>query len=240
MKVLIRGLNVIDNRAKFINTVGIDDIRALKLYIKANYQAFRKARFYLTKEGKKVCNEDHIEGSLLSEYQVRFCMVGGKGGFGSLLKRQPPVKKRTNNFDSCRDLAGRRLRHVNQEKMLMEYQKKKEEEEKILKQYEQGDENMKEKLYSLKKEETEKLSLKFYKEQTSVTQSISNSIKFLLKKRNKAKNGLKEEVKEVNNIDRCNNIEIPIAKKKAEKKRKTKNEKKEEYDVENELFAIDY
>eukprot|EP01012_Entosiphon_sulcatum_P030982 TRINITY_DN3860_c0_g1_i1.p2 TRINITY_DN3860_c0_g1~~TRINITY_DN3860_c0_g1_i1.p2 ORF type:complete len:272 (+),score=45.72 TRINITY_DN3860_c0_g1_i1:35-817(+) len=43
----------------------------------------------------------------------------GKGGFGSMLrslgKKQAP---RTTNFDACRDLTGRRIRHVNQEKQL--------------------------------------------------------------------------------------------------------------------------
>ena len=53
-------------------------------------------------------------------------LLGGKGGFGSLLKGQPAVKKQTKNFDACRDISGRRLRHVNQEKQIMEWQQKKE------------------------------------------------------------------------------------------------------------------
>ncbi|CAA7046067.1 unnamed protein product [Microthlaspi erraticum] len=48
---------------------------------------------------------------------------GGKGGFGSLLRgaaTQAGAKK-TNNFDACRDMSGRRLRHVNAEKRLEEW-----------------------------------------------------------------------------------------------------------------------
>uniref|UniRef100_A0A1J3IBF4 Protein SDE2-like protein n=1 Tax=Noccaea caerulescens TaxID=107243 RepID=A0A1J3IBF4_NOCCA len=48
---------------------------------------------------------------------------GGKGGFGSLLRgaaTQAGAKK-TNNFDACRDMSGRRLRHVNAEKKLEEW-----------------------------------------------------------------------------------------------------------------------
>uniref|UniRef100_A0A7S3G1M5 SDE2-like domain-containing protein n=1 Tax=Palpitomonas bilix TaxID=652834 RepID=A0A7S3G1M5_9EUKA len=46
-------------------------------------------------------------------------LLGGKGGFGSLLRGQRaiiPKHMRTN--DACRDLNGRRIRHVKQEKQL--------------------------------------------------------------------------------------------------------------------------
>ncbi len=55
---------------------------------------------------------------------------GGKGGFGSLLRGQPPKKQMTNNFDACRDLTGRRLRHTLQARRMAEWAEKKEEEEK--------------------------------------------------------------------------------------------------------------
>ena len=67
------------------------------------------------------------------ECKVR--LNGGKGGFGSLLKGQPAVKKQTKNFDACRDISGRRLRHVNQEKQMVEWEKRKEEEERKIKKY---------------------------------------------------------------------------------------------------------
>ncbi|CAH9092988.1 unnamed protein product [Cuscuta epithymum] len=48
---------------------------------------------------------------------------GGKGGFGSLLRGAATKagQKKTNNFDACRDMSGRRLRHVNAEKKLEEW-----------------------------------------------------------------------------------------------------------------------
>ncbi|KAK1364235.1 Sde2 N-terminal domain-containing protein [Heracleum sosnowskyi] len=48
---------------------------------------------------------------------------GGKGGFGSLLRGAGTKagQKKTNNFDACRDLSGRRLRHVNAEKKMEEW-----------------------------------------------------------------------------------------------------------------------
>ncbi|KAL8118951.1 uncharacterized protein LOC141724036 [Apium graveolens] len=48
---------------------------------------------------------------------------GGKGGFGSLLRGAGTKagQKKTNNFDACRDMSGRRLRHVNAEKKMEEW-----------------------------------------------------------------------------------------------------------------------
>lgn len=50
-------------------------------------------------------------------------LLGGKGGFGSLLRgaANKAGQKKTNNFDACRDMSGRRLRHVNAEKKLEEW-----------------------------------------------------------------------------------------------------------------------
>lgn len=48
---------------------------------------------------------------------------GGKGGFGSLLRGAATKagQKKTSNFDACRDMSGRRLRHVNAEKKLEDW-----------------------------------------------------------------------------------------------------------------------
>ncbi|KAK9160929.1 hypothetical protein Syun_007270 [Stephania yunnanensis] len=54
---------------------------------------------------------------------------GGKGGFGSLLRGAATKagQKKTNNFDACRDMSGRRLRHVNAERRLEEWKAEEEE-----------------------------------------------------------------------------------------------------------------
>ncbi|KAE9616039.1 hypothetical protein Lal_00017207 [Lupinus albus] len=54
---------------------------------------------------------------------------GGKGGFGSLLRGAATKagQKKTDNFDACRDMSGRRLRHVNAEKRLQEWRETEEE-----------------------------------------------------------------------------------------------------------------
>ncbi|KAK1301714.1 hypothetical protein QJS10_CPB12g00591 [Acorus calamus] len=57
------------------------------------------------------------------------CLPGRKGGFGSLLRgvATKAGQKKTNNFDACRDMSGRRLRHVNAEKRLEEWRAEAEE-----------------------------------------------------------------------------------------------------------------
>lgn len=62
---------------------------------------------------------------------------GGKGGFGALLRGQGRDGKITTNYDACRDLTGRRLRHINADKKLEEWssQSKERELEKIALQH---------------------------------------------------------------------------------------------------------
>ncbi|MCL7027860.1 hypothetical protein MKW94_013617 [Papaver nudicaule] len=56
-------------------------------------------------------------------------LLGGKGGFGSLLRGAGTKagQKKTDNFDACRDMSGRRLRHVNAERKLEEWKAEEEE-----------------------------------------------------------------------------------------------------------------
>lgn len=59
---------------------------------------------------------------------VRLRLLGGKGGFGSQLRAQGnkmSSKKRAGGYEACRDLSGRRIRTINQAKLIDEYLKKK-------------------------------------------------------------------------------------------------------------------
>ena len=49
-------------------------------------------------------------------------VLGGKGGFGAMLRLSGRSGVKTTNFDACRDLNGRRLRHVNAEQQLREWE----------------------------------------------------------------------------------------------------------------------
>lgn len=42
-------------------------------------------------------------------------LVGGKGGFGSMLRAIGAQIEKTTNREACRDLRGRRIRDINEE-----------------------------------------------------------------------------------------------------------------------------
>lgn len=62
------------------------------------------------RDGNK-SHDDLVTGGGWLSVNVLLPLLGGKGGFGTLLKKQTGQGKKTTNFDSCRDLQGRRLRH---------------------------------------------------------------------------------------------------------------------------------
>ena len=77
------------------------------------------------------CLRDSLRASLgASEATISLSLrlVGGKGGFGSNL-RAAGKKTQIDNFDSCRDLQGRRIRHNTAAQKLEEWQAEAEERE---------------------------------------------------------------------------------------------------------------
>ncbi|XP_033733809.1 replication stress response regulator SDE2-like [Pecten maximus] len=88
---------------------------------------------YITSNGKIVHFRDSLQAG--GVYHVILKLLGGKGGFGSMLRAIGAQIEKTTNHEACRDLSGRRMRDVNNEKQLKEWigkkaQKEKEEEEK--------------------------------------------------------------------------------------------------------------
>lgn len=82
--------------------------------------------------GKYMCNNSILpnNSTFPTIIDVQSPIKGGKGGFGSLLRGGQPgaQKKKITNNDACRDLSGRRIRHVKQEQELAKWteeQKKK-------------------------------------------------------------------------------------------------------------------
>lgn len=49
-------------------------------------------------------------------FRVQTFLPGGKGGFGSMLRAIGAQIEKTTNREACRDLSGRRMRDVNDEK----------------------------------------------------------------------------------------------------------------------------
>mmetsp|Transcript_22894 Transcript_22894/g.33454 ORF Transcript_22894/g.33454 Transcript_22894/m.33454 type:complete len:618 (+) Transcript_22894:43-1896(+) len=83
--------------------------------------------FYLHCNGRLLKDNDIISGSdVIVRGSLR--VSGGKGGFGAMLKSMAKRSgaKKTTDFGACRDLSGRRLRHVNDEILLKKWQEAKE------------------------------------------------------------------------------------------------------------------
>jgi len=57
-------------------------------------------------------------------FEISPLLLGGKGGFGSLLRAFGKQITKSTNKEACRDLTGRRIRHVNNEKRLKDFLEK--------------------------------------------------------------------------------------------------------------------
>lgn len=70
---------------------------------------------YFTSNGKLVNN---ATSPLSHNIHANIRCNGGKGGFGSMLRAIGAQIEKTTNREACRDLSGRRLRDINEEKRL--------------------------------------------------------------------------------------------------------------------------
>ncbi|EAN30483.1 Telomere stability and silencing family protein [Theileria parva strain Muguga] len=78
-------------------------------------------KFYLLINGKLTDKKEHNKNLNLNHRStpkdlinvtVLYKLLGGKGGFGKILKTQSNKKRQSNNLDSCRNLQGQRIRTV--------------------------------------------------------------------------------------------------------------------------------
>ena len=70
--------------------------------------------FYLVCNGKILNLSDKVGHDCTLTAHIR--ILGGKGGFGSMLRAIGARIEKTTNHEACRDLSGRRMRDVNNEK----------------------------------------------------------------------------------------------------------------------------
>lgn len=95
-------------------------IKELKLLLESEFGLAVDSLRILTLGGLQLQDWDSLEASdatvdVVQELIVKLRVRGGKGGFGSMLRAQGGrmASKRTTNFESCRDLSGRRLKTIN-------------------------------------------------------------------------------------------------------------------------------
>ncbi|KAI4498516.1 hypothetical protein M0802_006451 [Mischocyttarus mexicanus] len=74
-----------------------------------------RKNFYVVKNGRTIeKNNELLDGRATIVPKL----LGGKGGFGSMLRAIGAQIEKTTNREACRDLSGRRLRDINEEKRL--------------------------------------------------------------------------------------------------------------------------
>lgn len=81
--------------------------------------------FDVLRNGKKIVDNLNLNDGETDIFIHLFIPIpGGKGGFGSMLRAIGAQIEKTTNREACRDLSGRRLRDVNEEKRIKEWIKK--------------------------------------------------------------------------------------------------------------------
>jgi hypothetical protein len=86
--------------------------------------------FMILQQNGKTMNEfskfDSGCGTYFLKLSIKGGLLGGKGGFGAMLRAAAKkAKGKTTDFGACRDLSGRRLRHVNDELIMQKWKEAK-------------------------------------------------------------------------------------------------------------------
>jgi hypothetical protein len=207
MKIILQNFNF---PTKFYTINPTENKTISSLLSTFNLQNLENNEYFITSNGKILNNSfplnELYNNQILTLHESN---LGGKGGFGTLLKRQNANKKMTNNVDACRDLTGRRIRHVNQERLLKEWEEKKQEENNIINNYnKKGKINFGMTLKEEKLNEYRKENEKYYKEKNRVNKIITNSSVYLIKKRKREielKNKENQKKKNTKQIKKNNN-----------------------------------
>jgi len=91
-------------------------IASIRQYI-SNETRMLPTDFYLLLNGK-ILSENIAQNGIV---HVVPRILGGKGGFGSMLRAIGAQIEKTTNREACRDLSGRRLRDINEEKRVKDF-----------------------------------------------------------------------------------------------------------------------
>jgi len=146
---------------------------------------------YLLQNGKNLNKNATLLPSLDVHAELR--LLGGKGGFGSMLRAIGAQIEKTTNREACRDLSGRRLRDINEEKRL--------------KTWLDSQKNREEEMEDKQKKKIEKLQAKpkhvfkdekYEQARTDLTQNIADSVEEGFKKAAEQSQSLKRSADDGN------------------------------------------
>ncbi|XP_074105303.1 UBL fusion protein SDE2 [Cotesia typhae] len=92
-----------------------EDISISKIWSDIENKGISRSDFYILNNGRIIYDDNAIISGNAKLIQR---LLGGKGGFGSMLRAIGAQIEKTTNREACRDLSGRRLRDINEEKRL--------------------------------------------------------------------------------------------------------------------------
>ncbi|KAG4074345.1 hypothetical protein HA402_008754 [Bradysia odoriphaga] len=131
--------------------------------------------FYLIQNG--IIHNTECTLSPSQDIHAELRLLGGKGGFGSMLRAIGAQIEKTTNREACRDLSGRRLRDINEEKRLktwLDSQKNREQD---------AEDKQKKKIEKLQAKPKHEFKDEAYEQaRTDLTQNIADSVEEGFKK----------------------------------------------------------
>ncbi|KAL4238347.1 silencing defective protein Sde2 [Mactra antiquata] len=101
-----------------IDHANFSNIGELKRHLTLD-QGIEPSSCFLVCNGNIVDDSDPVKKDVV--YHTYLRLPGGKGGFGSMLRAIGAQIEKTTNHEACRDLSGRRMRDINNEKDLKEW-----------------------------------------------------------------------------------------------------------------------
>lgn len=107
------------NFSKLFDALTISDI-----WTEASGLGISPQNSYLTHNGKILQSTSNTIAPQKGTIRILPRLRGGKGGFGSMLRAIGAQIEKTTNREACRDLSGRRLKDINEEKRLREWLEK--------------------------------------------------------------------------------------------------------------------
>lgn len=149
---------------------------------------FAKDDFYIVRNGR-LAHEDEV--CLDGYITVVPRLFGGKGGFGSMLRAIGAQIEKTTNREACRDLSGRRLRDINEEKRLKSWI------EKQVSREEEAAERKKKKLERLCAEPRHEFKDQSYeRERSALTERVGDAVEVGFKAAIAGTSGVKRKLEE--------------------------------------------
>lgn len=138
--------------------------------------------FYLISNGKRLNEQNNNTEHEIENIHCILRQVGGKGGFGSMLRAIGAQIEKTTNREACRDLSGRRLRDINEEKRVRAWLEKQGERER---EAEERKKRKIEKLLTLPKHEFK--DEEYEEARAKLTEKVNNAFEEGLKQAEEAK-----------------------------------------------------